>query len=129
MAALTQASKTIALPQQHGRFAVNLAANVGYLGLSMLVGVWYVPFLVRHLGAAAYGLIPLATTITSYLSLITLGLNSAVGRSLTIALEEQDHRKANLIFNTSLWGSLALCALLLVPAALGLVYLDRIVRV
>jgi len=129
MAALTQASKTIALPQQRGRFAVNLAANVGYLCLSMLVGVWYVPFLVRHLGAAAYGLIPLATTITSYLSLITLGLNSAVGRSLTIALEEQDHRKANLIFNTSLWGSLALCALLLLPAALGLVYLDRIVRV
>ena len=129
MNAATETSKSIALPQRRGRLTVNLVANVGYLGLSMLVGVWYVPFLVRHLGAAAYGLIPLATTLTSYMSLITLGLNSAVGRSLTIALEQQDDKRANLIFNTSLWGSLALNALLLIPAGLGLVYLDRLIRV
>ena len=64
---------------QVGRFAINLVSNVGQLGLSMIVGAWYVPFLVRKLGPAAYGLIPLAGSITSYMALITLGLNSAVG--------------------------------------------------
>src|SRR5260221_6422389 len=63
------------------------------------------------------------------MALITLGLNSAVGRYLTIALEQGDDRRANAIFNTSFWGSLALTAILLIPAALGIVYLDRIVRV
>src|SRR2546425_10565905 len=104
MGAVTETPKAIALPQRRGRFTANLVANVGYLGLSMLVGVWYVPFLVKHLGAAAYGLIPLASTLTSYMSLITLGLNAAVGRSLTIALEQGDDERANRIFNTSLWG-------------------------
>src|SRR5205823_6267830 len=99
------------------------------LGLTLLVGVWYVPFLVRQLGPAAYGLIPLATSLTAYMALITLGLNSAVGRYLTIALEQEDHPRANLIFNTSFWGSVALTAFLLVPAAFGVVYLDRLINV
>ncbi len=106
-----------------------MASNVAQLGLTMIVGAWYVPFLVRQLGPAAYGLIPLASSITSYMALITLGLNSAVGRYLTIALEQDDHQRANLIFNTSFWGSIALTAMLLIPAAAGMVYLDRIIRV
>src|SRR6476660_7406110 len=125
MNAVAESTKTIPVPQRRGRFAVNLLANVGYLGLSMAVGVWYVPFLVKHLGAGAYGLIPLASTLTSYMSLITLGLNAAVGRSLTIALERGEDERANGIFNTSLWGSLALNVGLLIPAGLALLYLDR----
>jgi hypothetical protein len=91
--------------------------------------VWYVPFLVKHLGPAAYGLIPLASTITSFMALITVGLNAAVGRSLTIALEQENHEQANRIFNTSFWGGLTLCGGLLLPASLGLVFLDSIIRV
>jgi len=111
------------------RHIVNLGANLGQLGLSLLIGVWYVPFLVRHLGAAAYGLIPLSTSLTSYMALITLALNSAVSRYLTIALEKEEHSRANLIFNTSFWGSLALTGILLVPAALGVIYLDRLINI
>lgn len=121
--------QTVVPAVKRGRFSVNLATNLGHLGLSIVVGVWYVPFLVRHLGPAAYGLIPLVSTLTSAMALITAGLNTAVGRSLTIALEHEDHEQANRIFNTSLWGSLALCAGLLVPAGFGLVFLDSIIRV
>ena len=85
-----------------GRFALNLVSNVGKLGLTMVVGAWYVPFLVRHLGPALYGLIPLISMVTSYMVLITSGLDSAVARSLTIALEREDHKNANLIFNVAL---------------------------
>src|SRR5437588_1225954 len=114
---------------KRGRHVINLCANLGQLGLSLVVGVWYVPFLVHRLGPAAYGLIPLASSLTAYMALITLGLNSAVGRYLTIALEQEDHRKANLIFNTSFWGSVALTAFLVAPAAFGVIYLDRLINV
>src|SRR5213078_581697 len=114
---------------QSRRFALNLVANVGNLGLSMAVGVFYVPFLVRHLGPAVYGLIPLTSMVTSYMSLITFGLDSAVARSLTIALERKDHEKANLIFNVALWGNLAISTLLLIPAALAMNYVDHILRI
>ncbi len=116
-------------PVRSGRFALNLVANVGQLGLSMIVGAWYVPFLVRHLGPAAYGLIPLTSTITSYMALITASLNAAVGMYLTIALEREDHHEANLIFNVSLCTNAVLSILLLMPASVIVVQAAHILRV
>jgi len=114
---------------RRGRFAPNLLTNVAHLGFTLLVGLWYVPFLVTHLGPAAYGIIPLTNSITAYMLLVTMSLNSAVGRSMAVALEEEDDAKANRIFNTSLWGSAALAAILVFPATVGLIYLDRIIRI
>lgn len=128
MSVVPDTSQPIA-PSKQGRFAINLFANVGYLALTMFIGVWYVPFLVRHLGPAVYGLLPLATTLTSYMSLVTLGLNSAVGRSMTIAFEQGDTQEANHLFNTSIWSTLALSVVLLVPAALGVIYINWLIRV
>ena len=104
-------------PAQSRRFGPNLIGNVGNLALTMVVGVLYVPFLVKHLGPAVYGLVPLISMVTAYMNLITMGLDCAVARSMTIALERKDNDKANLIFNVSLWGNLALNAILLMPAA------------
>src|SRR5690242_21751914 len=112
MPAAVATSPSVATPAAgRSRHVVNLCANLGQLGLSLLIGVWYVPFLVRQLGPAAYGLIPLSTSLTGYMALITLALNSAVSRYLTIALEKEDHARANSIFNTSFWGSLVLTAI------------------
>jgi len=116
-------------PVQPRRFGLNLIGNVGQLGLTMVVGIFYVPFLVRHLGPAVYGLVPLISMVTAYMNLITMGLDSAVARSMSIALERKDNDNANLIFNVSLWGSLALTAILLIPAALAIVYVDQILRI
>jgi membrane protein EpsK len=114
---------------KRGRFSINLLASLGQLGLSLVVGVWYVPFLVRELGQAAYGLIPLTAALTSYMVLVTSGLNQPVARFLTIELEREDHHRANLVFNTSFWANLALSLLLLLPALLGVAYVGRLIRI
>lgn len=116
-------------PARPGRFAINLATNVGKLGISMLVGVWYVPFLVRRLGPAGYGLVPLASMITSYMALITFGLDAAVGRSLTISLEQRDYRRANVIFNVALWSNLAIAILLAIPGVAAIMHVEQLVRI
>ncbi len=112
-----------------GRFVVNLVTNVGKLGLTMVVGAWYVPFLVRQLGPAAYGLVPLASTITSYMALVTFGLEAAMSRSMSIALERKDYTGANVIFNVVFWGNLAIAAVLAIPAVAGIVNIQQIVRI
>jgi membrane protein EpsK len=114
---------------KRGRFSINLFANLGQLGLSIVVGVWYVPYLVRNLGQAAYGLIPLTAVLTSYMGLITIGLNAPLARYLIIELERGDHERANLVFNASFWANAALSVLLLVPALLGVAYVEQLVRI
>ncbi len=118
-----------AAPARSGRFALNLVSNVGKLGLTMLVGAWYVPFLVRQLGPAAYGLVPLASAVTSYMALVTFGLEAAMSRSLAIALEQEDHARANVIFNVALWGNVGLALLLAIPAVVAIAYLEHLVRI
>lgn len=101
---------------RHGRLSANLTGNVSSFIVNTLIALWFTPYLIRRLGVAGYGLIPLSTTMISYLALITLALNSAVGRYLTIGLERGDHAQANRVFNTSLFGTLVL---LLVPSGVG----------
>jgi membrane protein EpsK len=115
--------------RQSRRFGINLIANVGNLALTMLVGVLYVPFLVTHLGPAAYGLVPLMSMLTSYMALMSLGLNSAMGRFLTMALGREDHKEANVIFNVTFWANLALALMLVVPAAVAVANVDHILRI
>lgn len=95
------------------QFLPNLIANGGIFVLNVLIGMWYTPYLIRYLGVAAYGLVPLANSLTSYLSLVSLSLNGAAGRFLTIDLENGDTVSANRTFNTVLMGSGALVGLAL----------------
>ena len=49
-----------------GHHRANLATTVASFGVSMIVGLWFTPYLVHSLGPAAYGLIALATNIVLY---------------------------------------------------------------
>jgi membrane protein EpsK len=99
---------------KRGRFLPNLISNAALFGFNILVGLWYTPYLVHHLGTAAYGIIPLVTQITGYMIVLTSTLNSATGRFITIALEQNNDEEANRYFNTTFFGSVLL-VLLLIP--------------
>jgi O-antigen/teichoic acid export membrane protein len=62
------------------RFAINVSINWAATAVSMVVPFFLIPFVVRHLGAAGYGVWILAVSAASYLNLLDLGLRSAVIR-------------------------------------------------
>lgn len=80
----------------------NLGMNILSFITNVVIGLWLVPYLVEHIGIAAYGLIPLAMFFSEYISIIILSLNSSISRFLLIALQKKDYFQANEIFNTSL---------------------------
>ncbi|NLT37147.1 MAG: polysaccharide biosynthesis protein [Methanomassiliicoccus sp.] len=89
------------------RFPRNLLTNVVYFTLSIVVGLLLVPFFIGTLGTAAYGLIPLATSITSYITIVIDSLNLSISRYLTVDLQRGDMGKASETFSTALIGILA----------------------
>jgi len=99
------------------RFSTNVLSNVAYFVVSAVIGIALVPYFVDTLGLAAYGLIPLATSITGYVTLIIDSLNTSISRFLTIDLQRSDIARANQTFNTALFGTLAII-LALVPIIL-----------
>ncbi|MFY9170939.1 MAG: lipopolysaccharide biosynthesis protein [Candidatus Methanoculleus thermohydrogenotrophicum] len=100
------------------RLPANLISNIIYFVLNIIIGLALVPFFLDTLGTAAYGLIPLATSITSYITLVIDSLNTSISRFLTIDLQRADIKRANETFNTALFGTLGVI-LLLVPFALA----------
>jgi O-antigen/teichoic acid export membrane protein len=98
------------------RFGYNAVANVAYLVFNAAVQLWFTRYLVHNLGVAAYGLVPLAVTVTNYMTILTMSLSGSVGRFLTIDLAQGDVPSATRTFNTSLFSSIIL-AVALTPVA------------
>lgn len=90
-----------------------------------LSAVWLTPYLVGHLGPAAYGLVPLAGLFTQYASIITSQLSASINRFLAVEIQKPDG-DPGAIFNTSF---ALYCMLVLIQLPLfgaGLYYIDRI---
>jgi O-antigen/teichoic acid export membrane protein len=101
------------LSEGRQRFPINVLSNVTWLVLNVIVSLWYTPYLIGHLGVAIYGLVPLASSVTAYMAILTEGFNSAVGRFLTIDLAKDDADAASRTFNTAVVGGLTVAAVLL----------------
>ncbi len=99
----------------------NLISNILYFILNILIGLFLVPYFIDSLGVASYALIPLATSITNYINLVVQSLNTSVSRYMTIDLHKKEFKKANLTFNTALFGTLGVI-LLMIPLVLLISY-------
>ena len=82
-------------------FTRNITTNIIAFIINTLVGLLLVPFYLDTLGPVAYALIPLATTVTSYVTLIIDIINIAVARYLTIELQCGKLQTANETYSTS----------------------------
>lgn len=99
------------------RFVINVGSNLFYVVLNTGLMVWYVPYLVHNLGIAAYGMIPLANSLVMYTTIVSASLEVSISRFLAIDLNQGNLDKANRTFNTALFLSVGVCALLAVLAA------------
>lgn len=88
--------------------------------VSSAIGIWLTPFLIRTLGIAAYGLVPLAVSLTSFMAVVMQSFGQSVARFLMIETQGGDYKAANKVFNTAVFGNTAIL-LLLTPVFLILV--------
>lgn len=99
----------------------NFIANIAFFSINIIIGILIVPYFISTLGVAAYGIVPLATSITGYVIILVQSLNSAVSRYLTIDLQQNNYKSANRTFNTAVFGLSVLIALM-IPVATFIAY-------
>lgn len=117
----------ISRPGHHKKhLPLNLAGNVSYFLLNLAIGLLLVPFFISTLGVAAYGVIPLATSLNGYIGLLTQSMNNAVSRFLTVDLRKEKYETANKVFNTAFFGISGII-LLAVPVVLCTSYLAPVI--
>ena len=72
------------------RLTLTMITNLESFMISILISMCITPFIINSLGAESYGFIPLTQHIVSYMTVITIALNSMSGRFFTIALKSGD---------------------------------------
>ena len=82
--------------------------------LAASFGLILVPFYIGQLGIAAYAVLPLATTITSYVLVVSDEITNAFSRYLVIAIHGNDQRETNKVYTTTLIG-LGRTVMIIVP--------------
>lgn len=107
----------------------NLGLNIASFLCNLVIGLWLVPYLITHLGIAAYGVVPLAMVFTEYVSIITQSFNVVVSRFLTIELRGVKKTCAGNVFNTSLALMVALSFLQIFLATLVLCNFSKLIAV
>lgn len=109
--------------------AINLTAKFISYGTTLLISFFLTPYLVEKLGAEAYSFYPIANNFISYMSVVSVALNSMASRFITVALTRKENKKANVYFVSILYGNLILSAVLLVPMIIIIVFLDKILNI
>ncbi|MBS1262055.1 MAG: putative membrane protein EpsK [Calditrichaeota bacterium] len=101
----------------------NLITNLITIFLQMVLGMMLTRYLIHTLGPAEYGVVPLSFQVVAFFTLITMSVNSSVGRYLTIEITQDDIAAARTTFNSSFWGLMRVFAVL-VPVGLVLAWLS-----
>lgn len=77
------------MTQKKSQLKIGILLNYVNMILGNLIPIFYTPVMLSLLGQSEYGLYKLSSSVTSYLSLISLGIGSAVTRYLIKAREEE----------------------------------------
>lgn len=77
------------MEQNKSQLKIGIILNYINIILGNLIPIFYTPVMLSLLGQEEYGLYKLSSSVTSYLSLISLGIGSAVIRYLIKAREEE----------------------------------------
>lgn len=111
------------------RLAINMIANVLAFGVQFGVSFVLTPYIIRTLGAEAYGFVPLANNFIGYTNIITVALNSMASRFISIEINRGDVKKANIYFSSILIANIILALILLVPAVLLVLFVNGFLNV
>jgi O-antigen/teichoic acid export membrane protein len=95
---------------RHKRFAFNVMMNWVAMAVGMVVPFFLTPVVVKHLGPTGYGIWILAVSTVSYLTLLDLGLRSAIIRFVSKADAQGNKEEAQRAIQATLWFRLLVAA-------------------
>lgn len=108
------------MKSQRKQTIINLSAKFIAFSTSLLVSFFLTPYLVNNIGKEAYSFYPIANNFVTYMSIVTMALNSMASRFITIAISQKKIKRANEYFVSVFVGNVII-SLVLFPIMLLLV--------
>lgn len=103
----------------------NLIALVTSFGVSFLL----TPYLINNIGKEAYSFFPIANNFVSYMTIITIALNSMASRFITITFLKKEYTKAKQYYSSVFLGNVILSIFMMVPMIVTVLNLEKILNI
>lgn len=97
--------------------------------LSYIVNFFLTPYIVKKCGIEAYGFVSLGNTLTSYINIIAVGINSFAARFIAIHYHKKEYKDANAVYSSVLIANIFLSIAVLIISIPLLVGLDNILEI
>ncbi len=111
------------------QLALNISTNAMSYILGLIVTFFLTPYIVRKLGASAYGFIGLSNNIISYTSLLTIALNSMSNRYIAIHYHKRDYFNANGYLASTFYANVFISVIIVVGMAVLTLFLDKVLDI
>ena len=111
------------------QIAVNILTNILVIILNLVFNLYITPLYVNKLGLSIYGYVGVITNFISFLSVMTIVLNSMVGRFYSVAINQNRREEANQYISTAFYVGLGLDIFLLPFLALITLHLESFIVV
>lgn len=111
------------------RFVINLISNTLSYGTTVLVAFVLTPFLIQTLGKEIYSFYPLANNFVSYMSILTVALNSMSSRFIMVELIKKNKEGANTYFTSVFYGNIIMSFILGIIMLIIVRYLHMILNI
>ena len=106
--------------------ALNMIANTTAFVFATAISFFLTPYITKNVGIEAYGLVGLANSFISYVTLFTAALNSMASRFIIIEIHKNEFAKANEYFSSVLIANTIIALLLILPSIWLIYNLDMI---
>ena len=109
------------------RMPLNLITNFVSIFVTTIIGLWLTPYLIKNLGVAVYGILPLFLSLLKYFNLLSSALTTAVARFLTLSIHKKEYKAANKYYCSAIFGVIFLAIGLVSVTLIVLPWLQNIV--
>lgn len=109
--------------------ALNLISSLIAYVVSFGISFFLSPFIVKNVGVDAYGFVGLANNFITYATLVTVAINTMVGRFVTIKIREGDFNKANKYFTSVFIADSFIAFILAIIGLFVWIYLEKIIQI
>ena len=94
------------------KFMLNLVCQLLVFTFNLIINFFMTPYMLSKLGTEAYGFIGLINNFISYLSIVTVALNSLAGRYITISYHRNKKRLYEEYYSSVFFANLFLSVLI-----------------
>lgn len=97
---------------------LNLLAQMLTFAISFAISFFVSPMIVRSVGKETYGFLGIANSFTSYVTIVTVALNSLAGRFVSIYYCQNKYKEANEYYSSTFFANMFIIMILFIPALL-----------